>query len=47
MNEEWTDEKLYKYFDLNKEEVDLIEKTMRPMDLDDQLKDVTINARYI
>lgn len=28
----WTDEDLYKYFDLTQEEQELIEKTMRPMD---------------
>lgn len=28
---EWTDKKLYEYFNLDKNEIDLIEKTMRPM----------------
>ena len=27
----WTDEKLYKMYDLSPEEISLIEKTMRPM----------------
>ena len=29
---EWTDELLYKHFDLKKDEIEMIEKTMRPMD---------------
>lgn len=31
--EEWTDKKLYKYFDLNEDEIDLIETTMRIIEL--------------
>ena len=30
----WTDKKLYEYYGLNDNEIDLIEKTMRPMNLD-------------
>ena len=30
-NENWTDEKLYKYFELDDYQIDLIEQTMRPM----------------
>lgn len=30
----WTDELLYKYFELTDEQIDLIEKTMRPMNTD-------------
>lgn len=32
-NESWSDEKLYKYFGLDEEEVSLIENTMRPIEL--------------
>ena len=32
-NEEWTDEKLYKKYDLTQEEIDFIESMIRPMDL--------------
>lgn len=31
--EEWTDEKLYQKYNLSEEEIELIEKTIRPMDL--------------
>jgi len=31
-NEEWTDEKLYKKYDLSKEEIDFIESMIRPME---------------
>ncbi|MBP5362574.1 MAG: restriction endonuclease, partial [Ruminococcus sp.] len=30
---EWTDKDLYSYFDLTSDEIELIEKTMRPMEL--------------
>ena len=30
-NQKWTDEKLYKHFELSQREIDLIERTMRPM----------------
>jgi site-specific DNA-methyltransferase (adenine-specific) len=33
MTEEWTDEKLYGYFGITTEEVDFIEKIVRPMEL--------------
>lgn len=29
----WTDQELYDYFDLSKDEIDMIESTMRPMEL--------------
>lgn len=29
----WTDEDLYKYFDLSEDEINMIETTMRPMEL--------------
>ena len=32
-NEQWSDEKLYKMYELDKEEIELIETTIRPMDL--------------
>jgi site-specific DNA-methyltransferase (adenine-specific) len=32
-NESWTDEKLYKKYDLSKEEIDFIESMIKPMDL--------------
>lgn len=32
-NESWTDEKLYKKYDLTEEEIAFIEKMIRPMDL--------------
>ena len=32
--QKWTDEKLYKYFNLDTDEIALIEKTMRPMNMD-------------
>ncbi len=32
--EEWSDEKLYKYFNLSKDEIDFIESMIRPMTLD-------------
>ncbi len=32
LNREWTDESLYKRYGLNKEEIDFIEKTVRPME---------------
>lgn len=31
-NEEWTDEKLYKKYSLNQDEIDLIESSIKPMD---------------
>ena len=37
--EAWTDAKLYEYFDLNEDEVALIENTMRPLILDDSTVD--------
>lgn len=30
--EEWTDEKLYQYFELSQEEIALVERTIRTMD---------------
>jgi site-specific DNA-methyltransferase (adenine-specific) len=33
-DEEWTDEKLYKKYDLNQEEIDFIESMIRPMEID-------------
>ena len=33
-NESWTDEKLYKYYSLSDEEIDIVEKTMRPLILE-------------
>lgn len=33
--QKWTDEKLYKYFELSEREIALIEKTMRPMSKED------------
>jgi site-specific DNA-methyltransferase (adenine-specific) len=32
-NESWTDEKLYKKYDLTTEEISFIESMIRPMDL--------------
>ncbi len=32
MDEEWNDEKLYKHFNLSKEEIEYIEKTIKPME---------------
>lgn len=33
-NETWTDEKLYKKYDLSQDEIDFIESMIRPMELD-------------
>ncbi len=33
--EEWKDQDLYEYFELDKDEIELIENTMRPLILDD------------
>jgi len=35
-NEEWTDEKLYKKYDLTKDEIEFIESMIRPMELDSE-----------
>ena len=32
-NKEWTDEKLYKKYNLSEDEISVIESTMRPIDL--------------
>lgn len=37
-HESWNDKKLYEYFTLTEEEQDLIESTMRPMDLTEEEK---------
>ncbi len=36
MNEEWTDEKLYRHFNLTNDEIDFIESMIRPMDNGDE-----------
>ena len=35
--EEWTDEKMYKLFELTEDEINFIEKMIRPMELEDKL----------
>ena len=35
-SETWTDEKLYKKYGLNREEIDFIESMIRPMDSSDE-----------
>ena len=38
MTEQWTDELLYKRYDLSNEEISFIESRVRPMESDDELR---------